>query len=117
MNEENEKPGPRFKRRPPRGQRPWTPEKVRERIQVSWMVRRLQLHFAGKLKVPLDATQIRAAEILLARALPTLAQTDLTVEGTLGHADVTDKPISADDWAKEAEDHMGAATRPPEAVN
>jgi hypothetical protein len=94
----------RGKRRRPSGGKPWTPEVVRQRIKTSWIVYRLHRHIKGKLK--LSATQIKAAEILLSRALPTLTQTDLSVEGSLGTYDVTDKPISADEWAKAAEDHL-----------
>lgn len=88
--------------------RTWTPQKVRERIRVSMLVQRLQKHVLGKVKM--STTQVRAAEVLLSRTLPTLTQTDLNVDGQLGTFDISDKPISADEWAKQAQDYLGAAT-------
>jgi len=51
---------------------------VRERIQVSAIVTRLQKHVAGKLEM--SATQIRAAEILLKKKLPDLQSIEHTGE-------------------------------------
>lgn len=51
---------------------------VRERIQVSAIVTRLQKHVAGKLEM--SQTQIRAAEILLKKKLPDLASIEHTGE-------------------------------------
>jgi len=42
------------------------------KIKTGQLLTRLQNHTLGKLKVPMTASQIRAAEILLARTLPTL---------------------------------------------
>ncbi len=93
----------------------WTPDVVRARIKTSQLVNRLQDHVYGK--VELSATQVRAAEILLARALPTLTQTDLTVDGQLGTYDVSDKPLTAEQWAAQAEDYVGAAAGAAKASN
>lgn len=54
---------------------PW-PEVVKERIQTSMLVNRLQDHVSGK--VELSSTQVRAAEILLSKTLPNLAASDNT---------------------------------------
>lgn len=93
----------------------WTPDKVRQRIQVSMLVQRLQKHVLGKVKM--SATQVRAAEVLLARTLPTLTQTDLNVDGQLGTFDISDKPLTAEQWAAQAEDYVGAAAGAAKASN
>jgi hypothetical protein len=93
----------------------WTPDLVRSRIQTTQLVKRLQDHVHGK--VELSATQVRAAEVLLARTLPTLTQTDLNVDGQLGTFDISDKPISAAEWATQAEDHLGTAAGTAKASN
>ena len=43
-----------------------------EKIKTGLILTRLNNHTLGKLKVPMTSSQIRAAEILLARTLPTL---------------------------------------------
>lgn len=93
----------------------WTPDLVRARIRTSQLVNRLQKHVDGKVK--LSATQVRAAEVLLARTLPTLTQTDLNVDGQLGTFDISDKPVTADEWAAQAEDHLGTAAGASKASN
>lgn len=93
----------------------WTPDKVRQRIQVSMLVQRLQKHVLGKVKM--TSTQVRAAEVLLARTLPTLTQTELNVDGQLGTYDISDKPLTAEQWAAQAEDYMGAAAGTAKASN
>lgn len=54
----------------------WTPDIVRARIQTTQLAKRLQDHAFGKVKM--EPTQIRAAEILLKKALPDLQSTELT---------------------------------------
>ena len=54
----------------------WTPQKVRERIQVSMLLKRLTEHVLGR--VEMSATQLKATEILLRKALPDLASVALT---------------------------------------
>lgn len=85
----------------------WTPEIVRQRIQTTKLTQRLEKHALGK--VEMSATQVRAAEVLLARTLPTLTQTDLSIEGTLGIADISDRPLTTDEWNASASDHLEAA--------
>lgn len=53
-------------------------ESVKEMIQSTQIVNRLQKHFNGELDKPLDATQLKAAEMLLARSLPTLSAVEQT---------------------------------------
>ncbi len=58
----------------------WTPEIVRQRIQASQIMNRLQDHILGL--VELSPTQIRAAEILLRKTVPDL--TAIQHSGTIG---------------------------------
>jgi len=53
-------------------------ESVRAKIQTTQLINRLTAHALGKLKKPMDASQVRAAEVLLKKRLPDLA----TVEHT-----------------------------------
>lgn len=48
----------------------WRPEKVRERIRVTKLIQALELHALGKIQM--SATRIRAAEVVLKKALPDL---------------------------------------------
>lgn len=57
----------------------WTPDVVRARIQTGVLTQRLQDHVLGK--VELSPTQIRAADILLKKAIPDLQSTELTGPG------------------------------------
>jgi hypothetical protein len=50
--------------------RPWTPERVRERIRVTKLVQALELHALGKIEM--SPSRIRAAEVVLKKALPDL---------------------------------------------
>lgn len=59
----------------------WTPEKVRERIRVGVLMRRLQNHALGK--VEMTATQLKAAEILLRKAVPDMRAVEHS--GTVNH--------------------------------
>jgi hypothetical protein len=78
-------------RKPPRNNRPWTPEKVRERIRISMIARRLELCALNKLKAdaknaadrPMDAIQLRAAAELLDRCLPRAQYVDVNVGGSI----------------------------------
>lgn len=52
---------------------------ARKKIQTTQLINRLQNHGLGKLKRPLDQSQIQAINILLKKSMPDLAA--LTVEG------------------------------------
>ncbi len=82
----------------------WTPELVRQRIKTSQLAKRLQNHGLGK--VEMSQTQVTAALGLLRKTLPDLSQTDLNIEGELGITDISDKPLSADEWAASAQDYL-----------
>lgn len=47
-------------------------EEARKKIQTTQLINRLQKHALGKLKKPMDATQIRAVEVLLKKSVPDL---------------------------------------------
>lgn len=64
-------------------------ESVRERIKTSMLVNRLTNHALGS--VEMSPTQVRAAEILLSKTLPSLTSTALTV---------SDKR-DASDWSRD----------------
>lgn len=51
---------------------------VRQKIKASQLVNRLTSHALGKLKKPMDASQVAAALGLLKKCMPDLAQTALT---------------------------------------
>jgi len=57
-------------------------EKWREKIRASMLINRLRNHVLGRLEM--SNTQIRAAEILLSRVMPTLQATDLTASDADG---------------------------------
>lgn len=97
------------KRRPP-----WTPDKVRQRIRTTKIITRLQLFIRGK--VEMSAPQVTAALGLLKKTVPDLAAVEVNVQGTIEVYDVTDKPMSAEDWAAEAAKHA-MLDPPPEAIN
>lgn len=54
----------------------WTPQKVRDRIRVSMLVKRLTDHVLGKQEM--SPTQLKAAEVLLKKSLPDLAAIELS---------------------------------------
>ena len=54
----------------------WTPTKVRERIQTGVLIDRLENHAVGNIEM--TQTQLKAAEILLKKALPDLQSVALT---------------------------------------
>lgn len=58
--------------------RPWTPQVVRQRIQATKLVQRLQAHVNGEVKM--STSQVRAAEILLRKSVPDLSAIQLTGE-------------------------------------
>lgn len=52
-------------------------QRTRDKIKTSQLINRLMKHAIAKAPI-MDATQIRAAEILLRKVLPDLASTELT---------------------------------------
>ena len=66
-------------RNAPLAGRPWTPEKVRQRIKVGLLTRRLYDHAIGKLEM--TDSQRKATEILLKKTLPDLQSIEATHKG------------------------------------
>jgi hypothetical protein len=83
--------------------RNWTPEKVRERIRTSMLVRRLQKYALGEKEqgaaVDLSAGQLKAIEILLRKQLPDL--TSVEHSGEIKNRDITDQPPTAEQWEEQ----------------
>ena len=83
-----------------RSARPWTPDKVRERIRASMITNALVKHVLGKNEM--SATQVTAALGLLRKCVPDLSSIDMEIEGKLATYDVSDKPLSPEQWAARA---------------
>lgn len=80
-------------RLPPKNGRPWTPERVRERIRTGLLLRRLQDHALGS--VEMTKSQVAAAEFLLSRIAPRAeAPRNLNVTGTLTLTDLIHQAIA-----------------------
>lgn len=73
------------------------PDRVRARIRTSQLVRRLTKHVLGK--IPMEPTQVTAALGLLKKTLPDLSAVEHS--GELKHRDISDQPLSADEWSKQ----------------
>lgn len=59
-------------------------EEARKKIQTTQLTKRLQEHALGKLKKPMDATQIQAANILLKKSVPDLQSIAMSGDGEGG---------------------------------
>jgi hypothetical protein len=57
---------------------PSPPRRRAQEDQATQLINRLTNHALGKLKRPMDASQVRAADCVLKKCLPDLAQTELT---------------------------------------
>jgi hypothetical protein len=77
------------------------------------IARRLVDHVMGK--VELSATQVTAALGLLKKTLPDLNATEFT--GELRHRDISDEPLTAEQWEQQYADSLAAAERSPEKSN
>lgn len=77
----------------------WTPDKVRQRIQTTMLIKRLEDHALGKIEM--TATQITAAQTLLRKSLADLSQIEHTGEVTTHYVAELPKPAeSADEWQR-----------------
>lgn len=84
----------------------WTPEKVRQRIRVSALIRRLKNHALNR--VEMSATQVNAAKILLAKCIPDLRAIDIS-----GSVDVKDADqLSTSELYRRISALEGAASTP-----
>lgn len=64
---------------------------VREKIQASQLVNRLQGHALGENEM--TPTQIKAAEILLRKSIPDLSSIDANITGSLGVHEMSDAEL------------------------
>lgn len=94
--------------------RPHTPDVVRERIRTGVVLNRLQKHALGKLEM--TTTQVRAAEILLRKTVPDLSSTELRGEVT-HHHDITDEPMTEDEWETQYSDGVAPASGSAEVTH
>jgi len=77
----------------------WTPDVVRQRIQVGVICDKLAKHIAGKCKM--TATQVRAAEILLRKAVPDMASVEHSGEVTQHYvAEIPAPAATAEEWSR-----------------
>jgi len=89
------------------------PDKVRQRIRTSQLVVRLTKHVLGK--VEMSPTQVTAALGLLKKTLPDMSAIEHS--GEIKQRDISDAPLSADEWEKQYAGDLEATSRPPESVN
>jgi hypothetical protein len=88
------------------------PEQVRAKIRGAYLIRRLQQHVAGKIK--LTPEQVRSADILLRKIIPDLSQSSVTAEMT--HKYVVEVPplLTKDEWLKRYKTIEHVQRKPPQ---
>lgn len=89
------------------------PDKVRQRIRTSQLVVRLTKHVLGK--VEMSATQVQAALGLLKKTLPDLSAVEHS--GEIKQRDISDQPLSAEDWEKQYADSLASPGGPAESAH
>lgn len=81
------------------------PERVRQRMRTTKLMLRLQKFALGEKEqgadVNLSTAQVRAIEVLLRKTLPDL--TAVEHSGEVVQRDVTDKPLTEEQWAEQYE--------------
>ncbi len=95
------------------GRNHWTPELVRQRMQVTALVKRLQDCADGKVRLSPD--RLKSIEILLAKSLPNLNTVDVNIDGTATFNVISDRPRSIIEWEAEATDYLVASAGTTEA--
>ncbi len=73
----------------------------RQKIRTSHIIRRLQLHFNGKLE--LSPTQVRSAELLLSKTLPALASVEHTGDVATFVMRLPDQATDTAAWEREVQ--------------
>ena len=90
-------------------------ENTRAKIQAVQLINRLTAHVLGKLRKPMDASQVTAALGLLKKVLPDLQVTNVQSEITHNYA-VGANPMTEDEWqdqyATGVEPTKGSTKRP-----
>lgn len=74
-------------------------EKWREKIRASMLINRLRNHVLGRIEM--SATQLRAAEILLRKAIPDLSAVEHTGEVTQWVMRVPEVSETTEAWAQQ----------------
>jgi|SRR5690606_6145311 len=92
-------------------------EMVRQKIQASQLINRLTDHALGNLEKPLDATQVRAIEILLNKSLPNLTSMELSGELETKRRVISAEPLSDDEWSKRYGGDLAAAAGASESAH
>jgi len=65
----------------------WHPDEVRQKIQASQLINRLTKHALSDDGPIMDASQVNAAKVLLAKAIPDLSSAQITANVALSHED------------------------------
>lgn len=79
----------------------WHPDEVRQKIQTSQLINRLTNHALSDTGPIMDASQVKAAQILLGKAIPDLAAIEHSgPDGGPIHT-ISDRPMSDDEWAEQ----------------
>jgi hypothetical protein len=81
-------------------------ENTRQKIRTSQLINRLTNHVLGKLKKPMDSTQVTAALGLLKKVLPDLSSTDVKGDIFNQHYVVSGEPMSEDEWKNHYENSL-----------
>lgn len=84
-----------------RAGKPWTPEIVRQRIRVGLLLKFMQDEALGKRE--LTPGQRESAKYLLSQGIGLPPQmTDINFKGQMEVNDISDKPLTAEEWAAQA---------------
>lgn len=77
---------------------PFHPDELRRKIQAGKVLQLLQDHVFGRLKKPLELSQIRGIEILLRKCIPDLTGTAVTAEINVRYVAELPKMLTRDEW-------------------
>jgi len=80
-------------------------DKARLAIKTSWIVRRLQQNFAGELDEPLTPSQLKSAELLLARTMPVLQSVEVTQDPEVPKIGPHEAMAQLEEYIKELPEH------------
>lgn len=89
-------------------------ENTRAKIQAAQLINRLTNHVLGKLRKPMEASQVTAALGLLKKALPDLSATNIQGDIFNHHYVVSAQPMSDEEWEREYADGFDPTNDPSE---
>lgn len=81
-------------------------DETRTKIQTSQLINRLTDHILGKLKKPLEASQVTAALGLLKKTLPDLSATNVSGDIFNHHYVVSSEPLDENEWKEQYESNV-----------